>query len=131
MADAIPEDLKYTKDHEWVRERESYVVVGITDHAQQLLGEIVYAELPSVGAKFEAAEPFGVVESVKAASDVYMPVSGEVVEINEGLSDSPEIINDEPYGEGWLIAVRLADATQLAGLLTPAEYAAYIQEEAE
>lgn len=131
MAGAIPEDCKYSKDHEWVRERGSEVVVGITDHAQRQLGDIVYVELPALGARFEAAEPFGSVESVKAVSEVYAPVNGAVAEINEGLNDSPELINDDPYGEGWLIVIRMENTDQLAGLLTAAEYEHYIKEEEE
>lgn len=128
MAGSVPEGLKYTKEHEWARQRQAVVVVGITDHAQRQLGDIVYVELPKVGDRFEANEPFGTVESVKAVTEIYAPVSGEVIKINEGLSESPENINDDPYGEGWLIEIRMADATQAMGLLTPAEYTAYTQE---
>ncbi|MGH4007318.1 MAG: glycine cleavage system protein GcvH, partial [Pseudonocardiaceae bacterium] len=129
MAGTVPEDLKYTKDHEWVRQRQNVVEVGITDHAQRQLGDVVFVELPAVGAHFEANEPFGSVESVKAVSEVYTPVTGDVIKVNEGLSESPESLNDDPYGEGWLIEIRMADASQATGLLTPAEYTDYIQEE--
>ncbi|MGH3985073.1 MAG: glycine cleavage system protein GcvH [Pseudonocardiaceae bacterium] len=126
----IPEDLKYTKDHEWARQREAVVVVGLTDHAQRQLGDVVFVELPSVGDRFEVGEPFGSVESVKAVSEIYAPVSGQVTKVNEGLSDSPEIINDEPYGEGWLIELQMANASPVTELLTAAEYTAYIDDEA-
>ncbi len=127
----VPEDLKYTKDHEWARQREAVVVVGLTDHAQRQLGDVVYVELPSVGDRFEASEPFGSVESVKAVSEVYAPVSGEVTKVNEQLSGSPENINTEPYGDGWLIEIQIANASQTADLLTAAEYTDYIRDEAE
>jgi glycine cleavage system H protein len=124
----VPEDLQYTKDHEWARQSEAVVVVGLTDHAQRQLGDVVFVELPSVGDRFEAGEAFGSIESVKAVSEVFAPVTGQVTKVNEGLSESPENINDEPYGGGWLIEIRMANATRATGLLTPAEYAAYIQE---
>jgi glycine cleavage system H protein len=126
---SVPEDLRYTKDHEWTRSRDDVLVVGLTDHAQRQLGDIVYVELPKVGDSFEAGEPFGSVESVKAVSEVYTPVTGHVIKINEELSDSPENINDDAYGEGWLIEIRMADAKQAEKLLTAAQYAAYTQEE--
>jgi glycine cleavage system H protein len=126
---SVPEELRYTKDHEWARAHDDVVVVGLTDHAQRQLGDIVYVELPKVGDSFEAGEPFGSVESVKAVSEVYTPVTGHVIKVNEGLSDSPENINDDAYGEGWLIELRMVDATQADNLLTAAEYAAYTQQE--
>lgn len=129
MAVSVPDDVKYTKDHEWVRQREAVVVVGLTDHAQRQLGTIVYVELPKVGDRFEADDAFGSVESVKAVSEVFAPVSGHVVKVNEGLSESPEEINDDPYGNGWLIEIRMASATPATGLLTAAEYASYIRDE--
>jgi glycine cleavage system H protein len=125
----IPEDLKYTQDHEWARLREAVVVVGLTDHAQRQLGDVVFVELPSVGDRFEAGEAFGSVESVKAVSEVYAPVTGQVTKVNEGLSDSPETINDEPYGNGWLIEIQMANASQATELLTATEYTAYIHDE--
>lgn len=126
----IPEDLKYTNDHEWARQRDAVVVVGLTDHAQRQLGDVVFVELPSVGDRFEAGEAFGSVESVKAVSEVYAPVTGQVTKVNEGLSESPENINAEPYGDGWLIEIQMANASQATGLLTAAEYTAYIDDEA-
>lgn len=128
---SVPEDLRYTKDHEWVQPNAAVVVVGITEYAQRQLGDIVYVELPNVGDRFEATEPFGSVESVKAVSELYTPVTGEVVKINEELSESPELLNDDPYGEGWLIEIRMTDTTQTTGLLTSAEYTDYIRHEAD
>jgi glycine cleavage system H protein len=124
----VPENLKYTRDNGWTRQRESVVVVGLTDFAQRQLGEIVNVELPKVGTRLEASEGFGTVESVKAVSEMVAPVTGQVIKVNEGLVASPESINEDPYGDGWLIEIRMANATQATGLLTPAEYTAYIQE---
>ena len=129
MADT-PEDLSYTKDHEWVRVKASEATVGITDHAQKQLGDVVYVELPKVGDKFEASEPFGSVESVKAVSEIYMPVSGSVIEVNETLNDSPEQVNEDPYGDGWMIRIRIDNPAQVDALLTSVEYDDYIKEEA-
>ena len=131
MASNVPGDLKYSREHEWVRQSDAVVVVGLTDFAQRELGEIVFVELPKVGARFEVGEPFGTVESVKAVSEVYAPVTGQVIEVNEELNDEPEVINTEPYGDGWLIKIRMADAKQTTSLLTAAEYTAYIQEETD
>lgn len=128
-----PEDLSYTKDHEWVRVKGSEATVGITDHAQHQLGDVVYVELPKVGDKFEASEPFGSVESVKAASEVYMPVSGEVIEVNKSIVDSSEKvhpINSDPYGNGWMIRIKIDNPAQVDALLTSVEYDDYIKEEA-
>jgi glycine cleavage system H protein len=125
-----PEDLGYTKDHEWVRVKGGRATVGITDHAQKQLGDVVYVELPKVGDRFEASEPFGSVESVKAVSEVYMPVTGTVVEVNEALNDSPELVNEDPYGEGWMIVVEMENPGEVDGLLSAAEYEDYIKEEA-
>jgi glycine cleavage system H protein len=125
-----PEDLSYTKDHEWVRARGDHATVGITDHAQQQLGDVVYVELPKVGDKFETSEAFGSVESVKAVSEIYMPLSGEVTEVNESLNDSPELVNEDPYGKGWMIAIKIDNPAQVDGLLTSVEYEDYIKEEA-
>ena len=127
----IPEDLKYTTDHEWARQREAVVVVGLTDHAQRQLGDVVFVELPSVGDRVDAGEPFGTVESVKAVSEIYAPVAGQVAKVNEELSDSPENINTEPYGNGWLIEIQMEDASPATGLLTAAEYTAYIDDETD
>jgi glycine cleavage system H protein len=124
-----PEDLSYTKDHEWVRLRGDQATVGITDHAQKQLGDVVYVELPKIGEKFEAGEPFGSVESVKAVSEIYMPLTGSVVEVNESLNDSPEKVNEDPYGDGWMIVLKVENAAQVDGLLSSIEYEDYIKEE--
>ncbi len=126
----IPEDLSYTKDHEWVRVRADQATIGITDHAQNQLGDVVYVELPKVGDKFEVAEPFGSVESVKAVSEIYMPLTGTVSEVNEKLNDSPETVNSDPYGDGWMIRINIENPAQVDGLLNSAEYEDYIKEEA-
>lgn len=126
-----PEDLSYTKDHEWVRTTGDRARVGITDHAQRQLGDIVYVELPQPEARLEATEAFGTVESVKSVAEVYMPVSGTVAAVNETLHESPEQINDDPYGEGWFIEIRLSNPAQLDSLLTAAEYEEYVREESE
>ena len=125
-----PEDLSYTKDHEWVRVKGEEATIGITDHAQNQLGDVVYVELPKVGDKFEASEPFGSVESVKAVSEIYMPLSGSVVRVNETLNDSPELVNEDPYGDGWMIAIKIENPSQVDGLLSAIEYEDYIKEEA-
>ena len=111
-----PEDLNYTKDHEWVRVKGDEATVGITDHAQNQLGDVVYVELPKVGDKFEASESFGSVESVKAVSEIYMPVSGAVIEVNNSLNDAPEQVNEDPYGEGWMIRIRIDNPAQVDAL---------------
>jgi glycine cleavage system H protein len=126
-----PPGLKYSKEHEWVGTEDSVATVGITDHAQEQLGEIVYVELPSVGDKVSKDDPFGVVESVKAVSDIYAPVSGTVVEVNEGLPESPEVINEDPYGDGWLIKVKMSDRADLDDLMDAEEYAEMVSSEAE
>lgn len=119
----IPSELKYTKSHEWVRdEGDGTVTVGITDHAQELLGDLVFVELPETGTEMSAEDAVCVVESVKAASDVYMPVSGEVVVVNEGLADAPETINDSPYDDGWLIKIKLSNPDELSGLMDADSY---------
>ncbi len=125
-----PEDLSYTKDHEWVRIKGDTATIGITDHAQNQLGDVVYVELPKIGDSFEIAEPFGSVESVKAVSEIYMPLGGSVTEVNESLNDSPERVNEDPYGEGWMIAIKMENPSQVDGLLSAAEYEDYIKEEA-
>ena len=124
-----PEDLTYTKDHEWVRVKGEEAAIGITDHAQQQLGDVVYVELPKVGDKFETSEPFGSVESVKAVSEIYMPLSGTVVEVNDTLNDSPELVNEDPYGDGWMIRIKIENLSQVDALLTSIEYEDYIKEE--
>jgi glycine cleavage system H protein len=125
-----PEDLSYTKDHEWIRVKGNQATVGITDHAQHELGDVVYVELPKVGDKFEASEPFGSVESVKAVSEIYMPIGGSVIEVNEALNDSPEQVNEDPYGDGWMIGIKIDNPAQVDALLTSIEYEDYIKEEA-
>ena len=114
---SVPEELQYTKSHEWVRTEDDTATIGITDHAQDELGDVVFVELPQQGATLDAGDSFGTVESVKAVSDLYTPIGGEVVEVNEALSDSPEKINEDPYGDGWLVKVRLADTSELDALL--------------
>src|SRR5215216_4473555 len=125
-----PEELSYTKDHEWVRVSGDEATVGITDHAQKQLGDVVYVELPKVGDKFDAAEPFGSVESVKAVSEVYMPLTGSVLAANGTLNDQPEKVNEDPYGEGWMIRIKMSNPSEVDGLLSAVEYEDYIKEEA-
>ena len=126
----IPGDLKFLKSHEWARvEGDGKVTIGISDHAQGLLGDLVYVELPNVGDAIEAGTACAVVESVKAASDVYAPVSGKVVEVNGALADKPETINEDAYGDGWLFVVELSDAEQLNELLAPDDYAELLESE--
>jgi glycine cleavage system H protein len=122
----IPEDLQYTHSHEWVRIEGDTAIIGITDHAQDELGDVVFVELPDEGATFDAGESFGTVESVKAVSDLYTPVGGEVVEVNSALEDAPENINEDPYGEGWIVKLRTTDR---ADLLSPEEYEKVVEEE--
>jgi len=124
-----PEDLLFSKEHEWLRIVDNIGTIGISDHAQKELGEIVYVEMPKVGTKFDNGETFGNVESVKAVSELFMPASGEVVEINEELGAAPEKINEDPYGEGWMIRVRLANTEDTADLMSAEEYDDYIKEE--
>jgi len=126
----VPAELKYTKSHEWIAVDGDTATVGITDHAQDLLGDMVFIELPEVGDSLEAGNECAVVESVKAASDVYSPLSGEVVEVNEALADSPETVNTDPYGAGWLFKVRMSDAAQADGLLDAATYNGVAEEDA-
>lgn len=124
----IPAELKYSKDHEWVKVEGDRVTIGITDFAQESLGDIVFVELPSVGDTVEAEETFGVVESVKTASDLYAPVSGEVVEVNDEPVDSPEAVNQDPYGKGWMIVLEISDPSQLDNLMSADEYKAMVEE---
>jgi glycine cleavage system H protein len=119
----VPENLKFTKDHEWlVDDGGNSFVVGITDHAQDSLGDVTFVELPEVGSTFSRGDVFGVVESVKAASDLYMPVGGEILEINEELGDSPERLNESPYGDGWIIKIKSNASDELSSLLTADQY---------
>lgn len=127
---SVPGDLKYTKSHEWVRIEDGTATVGITDHAQDELGDVVFIELPDEGATFEADESFGTVESVKAVSDLYAPVGGEVVEVNGALNDAPEKINEDPYGEGWILRLRTSgDGPVGADLLSAADYEKVLEEQ--
>ncbi len=127
----IPEDLRYTESHEWVAQQEDGTLrVGITDYAQQQLGDLVYVELPEVGQSFVSGAECAVVESVKSASDLYMPVSGEIVSVNEELADSPELINQDPYGQGWIYEIQPTDPAELDGLLDADGYREIIENEA-
>jgi len=127
----FPEDLKYTRDHEWCRIQGNRAIVGITDHAQDALGDIVYLELPDVGDAVKKGETFGVVESTKAVSDLFAPASGKVVEVNDPLADAPETINEDPYEEGWMIQVEVSDPAELGDLLDAAAYRKFVEEEGE
>ncbi len=127
----IPQGLKYSKEHEWVATEDSVATIGISDHAQDQLGEIDYIELPAVGDKISKDDPFGVVESVKAVSDIYAPVTGTVIEINEDLPESPETVNEDPYGDGWLIKVKITDMSDLEDLMDAEEYAELLAREKE
>ena len=127
----VPEDLHYSKDHEWIRVEGDVGTIGITDHAQNSLGDVVYVELPKSGESFSAHEPFGSVESVKAVSEIFSPVGGEVVEVNEALQDEPERVNSDPYGEGWMIRVRMSNPGEVDKLMSAAEYEDFTKAEAE
>ena len=122
----IPQDLLYSKDHEWVRVEGDVATVGITDFAQSELGDIVFVEVETVDEELDGEEVFGTIEAVKTVSDLFMPVSGTVAELNEGLEDNPALINEDPYGEGWIIKVKLADGADLSGLLNAEAYAAEV-----
>ena len=117
---------RYAESHEWARKEGDLIVCGITDHAQEELSDVVYVEFPGVGEEFDKDEPFGVVESVKTASDLYMPMGGEIVEINHALEDSPELVNEDPYGEGWMIKLRPSDPSEWNSLLSPEDYKALV-----
>jgi glycine cleavage system H protein len=123
---SYPEDLRYTKEHEWVRIAGDVGTIGITDYAQKELGDIVYVDLPKVGAHIEQGKSLGSVESVKAVSDIYSPVSGEVTEVNESLAQAPEKLNQDPHGAAWLIKLRLSAPDEVKGLLSAADYQAYV-----
>lgn len=126
----IPGDLKFAKSHEWVRvEQDGTVTVGISDHAQAQLGDLVYVELPEVGSSVQAGNGTAVVESVKAASDIYSPLSGEVIAVNDELSDAPETINTDAYGDGWIFKLKISDKSELDNLLGPDEYAELVENE--
>jgi glycine cleavage system H protein len=126
MSSKVPADLKYAKSHEWIRVSGDTAVVGITDHAQHELTDVVFVELPAVGRKVKAAEACAVVESVKTASDIYSPVSGEVVEANKAVVDNPALVNTDPYGEGWFYKIKLSAPTEASALLGAAEYSKQI-----
>lgn len=127
----FPQDRRYTKDHEWVLVQGDQGTVGVTDYAQKQLGDVVYLELPELGRSLKAHETFGTVESVKAVSELFAPLSGEVLEVNSALVAKPERINSDPHGEAWMIRVRVADPSQVAGLLDAAAYQAYVDSEAK
>jgi glycine cleavage system H protein len=126
----VPDELRYSKEHEWVRLQDDIAIIGITHFAQEQLGDVVFVELPEKGSSVRQFASFGVVESVKAASDVYSPVSGEVLERNLKVIESPELVNSAPYGDGWLVKVRVADRGELANLLSPADYRSHIGDNA-
>jgi len=123
----FPEELKYTEEHEWIMVEDDTGTIGITDFAQDQLGDVVFVELPEVGTRVEAGKPFGVVESVKAVSDVYSPLTGEVVEVNEELPDAPETVNSSPYEAAWMIKVKLSASDELDALMDGVAYAAFVQ----
>lgn len=122
----FPENFRYTKEHEWVQVEGDIATIGITDHAQHELGDIVYVDLPKTGAQLEQGKSFGSVESVKAVSDVYAPVSGQVTDVNSTLADAPEKLNEDPHGAAWLVKVKLSNPSEVQNLMTPAEYQNYV-----
>ncbi len=127
----IPDNLKYSKDHEWLNVEGDVATIGITDYAQEALGDVVFVELPNEGDEFEASDPFGSVESVKAVSELFTPVSGEIVGINEELNDTPEAVNNESYTNGWMIRIKISDSSELDSLLSAAEYNEFLESESE
>lgn len=126
---AYPNDVRYTAEHEWARLEKGVVTVGITSYASDQLGDVVFVELPDVGLKVESSRPFGVVEAVKTVSDLYAPVDGEIVEVNEALLDNPGMVNQEPYGEGWMIRIRPDDVAAIDGLMTDSDYEKLVEEQ--
>jgi glycine cleavage system H protein len=124
----VPENLHYSKDHEWVRVEDDVAIVGITDYAQNSLGDVVYVELPRVGESFSAHETFGSVESVKAVSEIFTPVSGEVTEVNDSLNEAPETVNSDPYGDAWMVKIKMSNPGEVDALLTAAEYEDFTNE---
>jgi glycine cleavage system H protein len=124
----IPAELLFTKEHEWIRQEDGVVRIGITDYAQEELHEIVMVELPSVGTAVKAGEVFGTVDSVKATSEIFSPIAGEVTEINEKLEEAPELVNNDPYGEGWMVAIKVSDPNELTSLLSADGYKKFIEE---
>lgn len=127
----FPEDLKYSKEHEWVRVNGNVATIGVSDYAQDQLGEIVFVELPDEGEEFEKDDAFGVVESVKSVNDVYAPLSGRIIEVNDPVVDTPEIVNEDPYGEGWLVKIEISNLKEMGELMSAKDYEAYIKEESE
>lgn len=123
----IPADLKYTQDHEWIRVEGDFIVVGVTDFAQGELGDVVFVEIETEGETLEKGETFGTVEAVKTVSDLFMPVSGEVAEVNQALADEPELVNSDPYGKGWMIKIKVSDAIEAGGLMTAEDYKKMIE----
>ena len=126
----FPADLKYMTSHEWARSEDDIVDVGVSDYAQAEIQDVVYVELPEVGTILEQHKPFGVIESVKAAFDLYAPVSGEVIEINEALEDAPELVNETPYADGWMVRIRMSDSSELEKLMSASDYQTMIEAEA-
>lgn len=125
----VPEELRYSSEHEWVAVEEGIARVGITDYAQDQLGDVVYVELPEVGTAVQKEKPFGVIESVKAVSDIFSPVSGTVVEVNVDLPSSPEMVNDDPYGDAWMIGIQISEPDELEDLMDAEEYTAFVEQE--
>ncbi|WP_445634803.1 glycine cleavage system protein GcvH [Nostoc sp. DSM 114161] len=128
---SVPSELKYTKEHEWVLVEGNIAKIGITDYAQRQLGETVFVELPNVGQVFDQGDELGSIESVKAVGQFYTPVKGEVVEVNEAVADDPELLNEDPYGEGWLVKIKFSNSSELNGLLSSQQYSDYIKESSE
>ncbi len=126
---SVPDNVKYTSEHEWISVESDVATVGITDHAQSELGDVVYVELPAAGTSLKAKASFGTVESVKALSDLYSPVSGEVELVNEALEDAPELVNEDPYGKGWMIQIRIENPAELEGLMSADAYREYLEAE--
>ncbi len=129
MAFEVNSDCRYAENHEWIQVTGDTATVGISDYAQQELTDVVFVELPEIGDTFAQGEPFAVVESVKAASDVYLPISGEIIEVNDALEDAPELVNDEPYGDGWFIRIKVADPDEMDDLMSPDEYREFVAEQ--
>ena len=125
----LPEELKYLSSHEWARVEGDVVTIGITDHAQDSMGDLVYVEVPEVGQQVNAGDEAGVVESVKAASDIYAPVAGEILAVNEKLEDEPELVNTDPYGDGWMFQIKMSDSAELDAMLSAADYLAQVEAE--
>ena len=124
----FPDDVRYTKEHEWIRKEDEFAILGITDYAQDELGDIVFLELPKVGEEIIKDEAFGTVESVKTTTDLFAPASGKVVEVNDPLFDTPEVINEDPYGDGWFIKIEMSDPEELGSLMNAGEYKEFVEE---